>query len=605
MCGIVAYSGAHDAIKILIGGLKKLEYRGYDSAGLSVQAGSALSRWREVGKIRELESKLGDGPLARTGIAHTRWATHGPPTIENAHPHHSQDHRFAVVHNGIVENYQSLRQDLESKGYVFSSETDTECIAHLLQDQKESSLLDRVRSVLKLLRGTYGLAVMSQDEEGTIVAARRGSPLVFGICGDGFLLASDLSAVVSHTQSVIYLDEGDVLQFSAQSYAIYNEEIPVHRDLEEVPFDQREVLLGGYQHFMQKEIFEQAQSLSNSIRGRIHLADGSAKLQGLELHYKDLRHVDRIILTACGTSYYAAMAGEYLIEEYAGIPVEVELASEFRYRNPILTPNTLVFCISQSGETADTLAALREAKRKGSTVLGICNVVGSSIARESDGGVYLHAGPEIGVASTKAFNSQVVVLSLVGLLLGRQRRLSHAQGLQIGTALLSLPQKVSELLAQIKIPQTLIDLFLQSQNIFYLGRGVLYPVALEGALKIKETSYLNVQAYSLAELKHGPLALVDEKSLALILVPSGELREKVRSGMMEVRSRGAKIIALGAQAHEFADLAELCYDLPDCDSSLEAVLSVIVLQLLAYEIACARGCDVDQPRNLAKSVTVE
>lgn len=606
MCGIVAYSGPLDAAKILIHGLKKLEYRGYDSAGLSLQDGAQLSRWREVGKIRELESRLPDLPKSHCGIAHTRWATHGPPTEMNAHPHHSANGKFAVVHNGIIENYQHLRRHLESKGYVFASDTDTECIAHLLEDLDTGDFLQSVRQVLNQLSGTYGIAVLNRDEPGQIIAARSGSPLVLGICSQGYILASDPAAVVSHTQSVLYLDEGDILKFSPLDYEILSEGLaPVQRELEEVPYNEREVMLGGYSHFMQKEIFEQPLSLANSMRGRIHLSEGSAKLQGLELHYRELRHVDRIILCGCGTSYYAALAGEYLIEELAGIPVEVELASEFRYRNPILSPNTLVFCISQSGETADTLAALREAKRKGSTVLGICNVVGSSIARESDGGVYLHAGPEIGVASTKAFSSQVVVMALVGLLLGRQRQLGRTHGAAYGQALMTLPEQIEQVLElSSKIRQWTAS-FANASSIFYLGRGILYPVALEGALKLKETSYINAQAYSLAELKHGPLALVDDQSVALILIPKGELRDKVRSGIMEVRSRGAKVYCMGPDAHEFEDLCISCLDLPHCHESLQSIVTVVALQILAYEVAVQKECDVDQPRNLAKSVTVE
>lgn len=607
MCGIVAYSGTLEVAKILIQGLKKLEYRGYDSAGLSIQdLSGALCRFREVGKIKELESKSGLMPTAHTGIAHTRWATHGKPTQANAHPHHSQDQNFAVVHNGIIENYADLRKNLESKGYEFQSDTDTECVAHLMQDEYTGDLVETMRKVVSRLSGTYGLAILSSYHPGQIVAARRGSPLVFGVCPHGYILASDLSAVVQHTQTVLYLDEGDLLNFNQNGYEVLSDgHALVHRELEEVPFDEREVMLGGYSHFMQKEIFEQPVSIANSLRGRIHLPDASPKLQGLELHYKDLRHVDRIILSACGTSYYAALAGEYLIEEFAGIPVEVEYASEFRYRNPVLTPNTLVFCISQSGETADTLAALREAKRKGSTVLGICNVVGSSIARESDGGVYLHAGPEIGVASTKAFSSQLAVLALVGLMLGRQRRLSFTEGEKICKSLLEIPTQVGSVLTLEPKIKEMASVIVQARQVIYLGRGVLYPVALEGALKLKETSYINAQAYALAELKHGPLALVDEGTLAIVLVPVGEMREKIRSGIMEIRSRGAKILCIGPELVDFDDLCEFQLETPSTNALLLPIISVVVLQLLAYHVAVQKGCDVDQPRNLAKSVTVE
>ena len=611
MCGIVAYTGKRSAQQILVEGLKKLEYRGYDSAGVCIQGEQKLDLVRAKGKLVELENALKSGPLAgKVGIGHTRWATHGAPSVMNAHPHTSEDGTIAVVHNGIIENYAIIKAALQKEGVVFKSETDTEVIVHLVSKfyrqlpGKPGDLAKAVSEALTNLEGAFGIVVVSANEPGVLVGARRGSPLVLGV-GDGeFILASDVAPIVEHTQKVIYLDDNDMVVLNG-NYKITNQaNAEVRREVQNIEFSAEQVARGNFDHFMLKEIFEQPTTVLNSLRGRV-LPEGTAKLNGLNLVNQELRSIQRVIIAACGTSFYAAKVGEYLIEELSGIPVEVEYASEFRYRNPIITDKTLVFVISQSGETADTLAALREAKQKGATVLGICNVVGSSIARETDGGVYLHAGPEIGVASTKAFTSQVTVLTLIALLLGRMRRTSPDEGMKICKALLKIPDQIKEIL---KLNDQIKDIakeFKDHGNFLFLGRGYNYPVALEGALKLKEISYIHAEGYPAAEMKHGPIALIDSNMPTVVIAPTDSLFDKVLSNMQEVKARGGKIIAITDSEANLGKLADHVICIPKTLHMLTPLLAVVPLQLLAYHVAVLRGCDVDTPRNLAKSVTVE
>jgi glucosamine--fructose-6-phosphate aminotransferase (isomerizing) len=607
MCGIVAYTGKRPAINVLIEGLRKLEYRGYDSAGVCLQNGK-LDVVRAKGRLSELEAALRDHPKNGTaGIAHTRWATHGAPSVSNAHPHLSMDGEFAVVHNGIIENYALIKAGLQAEGVVFKSETDTEVIAHLIAKLYKDSLAQAVADALANLEGAFGIAVVSSREPGVLVGARRGSPLVLGVGENECILASDASAIVEHTQKVVYLDENDMVEIKGAEYRITNQaRAEVRREIQNIEFSADQVAKGRFEHFMLKEIFEQPEAIVNSLRGRLLFDSGTAKLQGLNLLQPELRGIRRIIIIACGTSFYAGSVGEYLLEEMAGIPVEVEYASEFRYRNPILEPGTVVIAVSQSGETADTLAALREAKRKGATVLGICNAVGSSIARETDGGVYLHAGPEIGVASTKAFTCQVTVLTLIALLLGRMRNMSADEGLCICKALQAVPGQVREILAQNEAIRAIAQEYVDHRNFLYLGRGFNYPVALEGALKLKEISYVHAEGYPAAEMKHGPIALIDEDMPTVVVCPTDALFDKVISNMQEVKARGGRILAVTDSSDGRLDgIADHVIRVPKTLPILTPLLHVVPLQLLAYHIAVLRGCDVDMPRNLAKSVTVE
>ena len=611
MCGIVAYIGFRPALPILLDGLKRLEYRGYDSSGVSLLSGGKIKTTKAVGKIRELEKKLETEQLEGfLGICHTRWATHGEPSEINAHPHLSANGKIAIAHNGIIENYSILKKKLQAEGVKFTSDTDTEVVAHWIAKFYKGNLGKAVLEALKHVEGTFGLAVICEDEPDVLVGARRGSPLILGVGENESFLASDVSAIVGHTQKIVYLEDNDVITIGRNDFEIKNikdiKSKNVNREIQEVDADLEIAQKGDYPHFMLKEIFEQPEALKNCTRGRLLLADGNAKLAGLDNSLKELRTIDRIIITACGTSYYAAMVGEYLIEEWAGIPVEVEYASEFRYRNPIIGSNTLVFTISQSGETADTLAALKEAQNKGATVLSICNVVGSTIARASNGGVYLHAGPEIGVASTKAFNAQVTVLALVALLLGRQRRLSSVQGMEIAQAINSLPLAVEQTL---KLSDEILEIakvYHKHSNFLYLGRHYHYPVAMEGALKLKEISYIHAEGYPAAEMKHGPIALIDANMPVVIVAPKDALFDKVVSNAREIKARGGKLIVVttsdSAPLDEFVDHI---IKVPTVNSALMPVITSVPLQLLAYHIAVLRGNDIDQPRNLAKSVTVE
>jgi glucosamine--fructose-6-phosphate aminotransferase (isomerizing) len=609
MCGIVGYIGKGEALPVLVEGLKKMEYRGYDSAGVAVIENGAIKVVRASGKIKALEDKLKDYPIKGSlGIAHTRWATHGAPTEANAHPHTSYDGKISVVHNGIIENYASLKAKLMSEGIEFKSETDTEVVAHLIARYYNGDLKSAVLKTLKQIEGTFGLGVICNEEPNVLIGARRGSPLILGIGSEGeFYLASDVSAIINHTQKVVYLDDNDVVQIKDSGYSIVNmSSHEVQREVQDVEFDADAVAKGGFPHFMLKEIFEQPEVLRNTMRGRLLIAEGNAKLAGLDTNIKELRNINRIIITACGTSYYAGMVGEYMIEDLAGVPVEVEYASEFRYRNPIIKPGTLVLAISQSGETADTLAALREAQQKGATVLAICNGVGSTIARTSDGGVYLHAGPEIGVASTKAFTSQVTVLAMIALLLGRQRRLSFEVGSEIVKDILELPDLVTKTLELSDSIAEIAKQLYKANNFLYLGRHFCYPVAMEGALKLKEISYIHAEGYPAAEMKHGPIALIDENMPVVVIAPKDALFDKIISNIREIKARGGKVIAVTTEdCHPLDEIADHIITVPKTRPMLMPILTCIPLQLLAYHIAVLRGNDVDQPRNLAKSVTVE
>jgi glucosamine--fructose-6-phosphate aminotransferase (isomerizing) len=610
MCGILGYTGRRECLSILVEGLKRLEYRGYDSAGVALQSGGSLSIVKAAGKIRELEARLlRDPPSGTSGIAHTRWATHGEPSDLNAHPHVDATGRVALVHNGIIENYAVIKRALEAEGHHFKTETDTEVLAHLVGKYRSRgvSLELAVGRALADVEGTYGLAVICADEPGTIVGARKGSPLVVGIADGEYFLASDVAPIVEHTRQVVYLDDGEMAVLRPDGFhtaTIANER--VDKAVHEVEWDLAQIEKGGFAHFMLKEIFEQPVSVRNGMRGRLNVEEGLARLGGLNLSEEEMRDIRRLIIIACGTSWHAGLIGEYMIEDHARIPVEVEYASEFRYRNPILDEGTAVLVISQSGETIDTLAAMREAQRKGAKALGIVNVVGSTIARESDGGVYIHAGPEIGVASTKAFTSQVTVLALLTLALGRQRAMSREAGIEVARELDGIPQKIEDILSRSDAVREIARKYSQRNNFIYLGRGYNFPVALEGALKLKEISYIHAEGYPAAEMKHGPIALIDENMPVVFLCPRDSAYEKVINNMMTVRARKGRIIAIATQGDkEVAQIADHVIYIPQTLPMLQPMLSVIPLQLLAYHTAVLRGCDVDQPRNLAKSVTVE
>jgi glucosamine--fructose-6-phosphate aminotransferase (isomerizing) len=608
MCGIIGYIGPKQATPLLIEGLRRMEYRGYDSAGVALYDGEAIEVRRAAGKIARLEAAIAADPIdGMVGIGHTRWATHGPPTERNAHPHLSDDGSVAVVHNGIIENASVLRAALQDLGYVFRSDTDTEVIAHLVQELFDGSLEEAVIHALRKLEGTYGIAVISSRDPGKIVAARKGSPLLIGV-GDGEnFLASDASAILAHTRQVVYLDDGDVAVIERDSYRVIDlDSTPLPRDVDRIDWDLAEIERGGYAHFMLKEIFEQPQSVENTMRGRLILEDGTAKLGGLNLSHEDLLRIDNIIITACGTSWHSALIGELLLEELARIPVEVEYASEFRYRNPIVTERTLCIVMSQSGETADTLAAMREAKRRGARTLGFVNVVGSTIAREDDGGVYLHAGPEIGVASTKAFTSQVVALALFTLKLARKRDLSVVRGREIAQALHALPLQIQEVLDSAAAVEEIAERFKNATNFLYLGRGFNFPAALEGALKLKEISYIHAEGYPAAEMKHGPIALIDENMPVVFIAPHDSVFDKIVSNIQEVKARsGTTIVITSRDEPALMGLIDYEIRIPETLDILMPVLASVPLQLLAYYIAVKRGAHVDQPRNLAKSVTVE
>lgn len=622
MCGIVGYVGHREAVDFLVQGLRRLEYRGYDSAGVvTITPMGKFALTKSAGRLDRLTTKLSHFPTpGHLGIGHTRWATHGPATDENAHPHLGGNGVVAVAHNGVIENYRGLRDRLESQGYRFQSATDTEVIAHLIasyleKEQQDSTpdedphapLIRAVSAALAKLQGTYGLAVVFRDLPDVLIAARLGSPLVVGVGTGEHFIASDAAPLVGYTDKIVFLADHELAVLTADSLRV------IHRDQGEVPHDVQvldmqtsDVDLGGYEHYMLKEIFEQPETLRNTMRGRLCLDEATAHFGGLNLSPQQLRSVDRFLLTACGTSWHAALVGEYLIEELARIPVEVEYASELRYRNPPLDNRTLVFAITQSGETADTLGALREMKRQGHPTLAICNVVGSSIAKESDGGIYLHAGPEIGVASTKAFTSQCVALTMLALYFGRLRHLSHAQGMRIIEKLQALPDRVQQALTSDREVRRIAEKYHHCNNFLYLGRQYNFPVALEGALKLKEISYIHAEGYPAAEMKHGPIALVDEHTPSVFVVPQGAVFDKIMSNLEEIKARGGPVIAITSGAgNRVTDLADDVIEVPEVDDFLQPIVTSIPLQLLAYHIAIRRGCDVDKPRNLAKSVTVE
>ena len=610
MCGIVGYVGPKVATPMLIEGLKRLEYRGYDSAGVATLNGKGLETRKAAGKIAKLETAVEESPITGTiGIAHTRWATHGAPNTCNAHPHHDCTNSIAVVHNGIIENATALRHELESRGHTFVSETDTEVLAHLIEAASEGGepLEDAVIDALRLVEGTYGIAVISTRDPGKIVCARKGSPLLLGLGEGEFYVASDVAAILEHTRQVVYLDDGEMGVLTSKGYEVLDLNARrVRKGVSRIDWDLDQIEKGGYPHFMLKEIFEQPQTVQNTMRGRLVVDEGFSKLGGLNLTRDELIGIDQIIITACGTSWHSGLIGEMMFEEHARVPTETEYASEFRYRNPLVSPKTLCVVISQSGETADTLAAMREAKRRGAKTLGLVNVVGSTIAREDDGGIYLHAGPEIGVASTKAFTSQVIALALLTLKLARLRNMSVVKGREIAQAMLELPGQIQSILDRAHEIETIADRFKDATNFLYLGRGYNFPVALEGALKLKEISYIHAEGYPAAEMKHGPIALIDENMPVVFIAPHDSVFDKVTSNVQEVKARGGQVIALTSRDEpSLAGKIDFEIRIPETIDMLYPILAAIPLQLLAYYIAAKRGLDVDQPRNLAKSVTVE
>ena len=609
MCGIVGYTGSREATPLIMEGLKRLEYRGYDSAGLAVVRDGKLTVEKTAGKLSALEHRLASGGdhAGTLALGHTRWATHGAPTETNAHPHLDVDGTIAVVHNGIIENATALRGWLTERGHTFRSETDTEVLVHLIRELFTDSLEAAVTAALRRVEGTYGLGVISTHEPNTLVAARSGSPLLLAL-GDGEnFVASDAAAVVKHTRSVVYLDDGEVAVLTPDDYHIVDlDKTRVQKSVTVVDWDLDTIERGGHAHFMIKEILEQADAITDTMRGRLLEDEGSARLGGIDMSDEQLLEIDRVVLTACGTSWHAALIGEYMLEELARIPAEVEYASEFRYRTPLVDSRTLVIGISQSGETADTLAALREAKQRGARTLGVVNAVGSTIAREVDGGTYIHAGPEIGVASTKAFTCQIVALALLTLRLGRLRSMSVLQGREIVEAMRRLPEQVRSVLERADEIERIAETYALAQNALFLGRGYNFPVALEGALKLKEISYIHAEGYPAAEMKHGPIALIDEMMPVICVAPSDGVYQKIVSNVQEVKARHARVLAVVTEGdEEITRLADQIVTIPKTLDALTPVLSVIPLQLLAYYVAVKRGCDVDQPRNLAKSVTVE
>jgi len=614
MCGIVGYVGVRKAEPILIDGLRRLEYRGYDSAGLATLTGDQLHLRKKAGRVGDLNTFLQSHPApGSVGISHTRWATHGAATDGNAHPHVAGTGagQVAVVHNGVIENYAVLKRQLEAEGIVFQSQTDTEVVAQLIAYHLNGDLVEAVRKVLKLLKGTYGLAVVSPKNPDRVVGARLGSPLVVGVGDAEHFLASDPSALIGNTQKVVYLQDRQLCVLTEEDFYIYDDaEMRISAAVQSIDWDAGDSDKGGFPHHMLKEIFEQPETIAAAMRGRLDESDSTAHFGGLNLDARQLRRAERIILTACGTSYHAGMVGEYLFEEFVRLPVEVEYASEFRYRNPPIDQNTVVIAITQSGETADTLAALRESKRKGHPTLAICNVVGSTIAREADGGVYLHAGPEVGVASTKAFTSQVTVLTMLALFFGRLRHLSSLQGARMIDELHALPDAVARALRCNDEVRRIAAKYQSATNMLFMGRQYMYPVALEGALKLKEISYIHAEGYPAAEMKHGPIALVDPATPSIFLTPRGSVFDKVMSNLEEVKARRGPVIAIASEgdpraADYVAERADEVIFVPDVPEYLQPIVAAIPLQLFAYHVAVLRGCDVDKPRNLAKSVTVE
>lgn len=613
MCGIIGYIGKRKATEVIMNGLKRVEYRGYDSAGISIIEDGKLVTIKKSGRLNELNKLIDHNKYnSNIGFGHTRWATHGEPNDINAHPHLDNSGKVSIIHNGIIENYSALKSLLTKQGYYFKTETDTEVLAVYIGSiyEKNKNIAEAVRLALADVTGTFGLLVISEDEPDKIIGARRGSPLVIGIGKNEFILASDQTAIVDYTKHVIYPDDNEMVILTKDSYVIKNlDNININKEITTIEFELNQLEKGGFPHFMLKEIFEQGQTIENATRGRIILETGDVRLGGLTEVADRLRTAKRIILTACGTSWHSALIGKYMIETLARIPVDVEYASEFRYRDPVIYPEDFVVAISQSGETADTLEAIREAKRKGCTTLGIVNVVGSSIARATDAGVYLHAGPEIGVASTKAFTSQVTVLLLFALYIGRMRSVSQTEGIRIIKEIKEVPKKIEKILQQADKIKEIAKRYSKSRNFLYLGRGYNYPIALEGALKLKEISYVHAEGYPAAEMKHGPLALIDDEMPVVFLATKDEVFDKLRSNLEEVKARGGKIIAIATENNEGNELiknkVEHMIYIPETLPIVMPILSIIPLQLLAYYIADELGRDIDNPRHLAKSVTVE
>ncbi len=612
MCGIVAYIGERQAYPLLIKGLRRLEYRGYDSAGVALLNGT-LNLYKQKGKVADLEKYVKDKDLKGTiGIGHTRWATHGEPNNENAHPHYSSTKRHVIIHNGIIENYAILKKELITRGYKFNSETDTEVLIHLIEDiqvKEDVDLVEAVRIALNQVIGAYAIVILSKDCPDQLIAAKKGSPLVIGVGDNEFFVASDATPIVEHTKNVVYLNDNEIAIINKNEKlkikTIKNKNKTPY--IEELEMNLEALEKGGYDHFMLKEIYEQPRSIKDSMRGRLNLKKGIVALGGIKDYEKKLANADRIIIIACGTSWHAGLVGEYLFEELARIPVEVEYASEFRYRDPIINENDVVIAISQSGETADTLAAIELAKSKGATILGICNVVGSSIARATDAGSYTHAGPEVGVASTKAFTAQITLLTLMALSVAQKKgNLKESYFRQILNELTLIPGKVQKALEADEQIKYIAGIYKDVQNMLYLGRGYNFPVALEGALKLKEISYIHAEGYPAAEMKHGPIALIDEEMPVIFIATRKGSYDKVVSNIQEVKARKGKIIAIVSEGDTTVkELADHTIEIPEVMEPLVPLVSVIPLQLLSYHIAVMRGCNVDQPRNLAKSVTVE
>ena len=613
MCGIVAYLGPKNAYEIVIKGLQRLEYRGYDSSGVAIHNTKSVNIYKQKGKVQDLidyaDEKDTEGNLA---IGHTRWATHGLPNNINAHPHQSGDHKISLVHNGIIENYSILKKELEQRGHRFKSETDTEVLVHLIEEIHKNSkydLFDAVRLALNEVIGAYAIVIINNENPHELIAARKSSPLVVGI-GDGeYFCASDATPIVEYTKNVVYLEDGEIAQISLKNgfklKTIANQEITPY--IQELELHLEALEKGGYDHFMLKEIYEQPRSILDSMRGRISVSKSKVALGGILDYEGKLISAKRLIFVACGTSWHAGLVGEYLIEEIARIPVEVEYASEFRYRNPIINSDDFVIAISQSGETADTLAALKLAKERGASLMGICNVVGSSISRETDCGSYTHAGPEIGVASTKAFTAQVTILTLMALMIGKRKKtITNERFNRLLIELKAIPDKLKTVLKENNLIEKIAKIYYQSTNALYLGRGINFPLALEGALKLKEISYIHAEGYPAAEMKHGPIALIDEEMPVFVIATQDSSYEKIVSNIQEVKARKGKIIALVTQGDiDVKKIADHYIEIPKCDELLVPLLATVPLQLLSYHIALLRECNVDQPRNLAKSVTVE
>ena len=609
MCGIVGYVGPGDAAEILLDGLMRLEYRGYDSSGIAVLDEGILDLRRSVGKIGELERILDGNPMKGSiGVGHTRWATHGKPSEENAHPHRDCSGKLVVVHNGIIENFRTLREGLLDRGHVVVSETDTEIIAHLIEENYGGDLQEAVRRSLEQIKGVYALVVLYADEPGRLVIARHGPPLVVGYGSGEMFVASDIPAVLHHTRRFVFLNDGDIGTLTSTSLDLYTGQgRQVNPDPVTITWDPIMAEKGGYRHFMLKEINEQPQALSDTIIGRFFDEGNETRLDDLDLPETFIKEIDRCVILACGTSWHAGLVGQFIIEKLAGIPTRVDYGSEFRYRDPIVGKNTLAIAITQSGETADTLAAIRECRDKGATTLSICNVVGSMITRETDGVIYTHAGPEIGVASTKAFTTQLACLVLLAVYLGRRRGVMEREHAQlIMDQLMAIPGQVEQVLDQVKIVEDIAEKFYRYSNFLFLGRGVHYPIALEGALKLKEISYIHAEGYPAGEMKHGPIALIDENMPVVFLAPRDSVYEKILGNLEEVKARGGIVIAVADHNDKaLLDTADHLITLPHTDPILTPILSTIPLQLFAYHVAVLRGTDVDQPRNLAKSVTVE